>query len=168
MQNDLKWQSQVDYMCTKANRKMFIIRKLKEAGFTQNELICIYKGYIRPVLEYAAPLWHAALTQAQVNQVERIQKRICKIILGFDYNTYAVSLANLDLQPLHTRRLNICKEFASKTHVSGRFSNWFPAPEVRTSMTLRNQRLIKHYKCNTKRFQNSPIPFMTDLINKLK
>ena len=32
-------------MCTKANQKFFTLRKLKESGFSSQELVTIYKGY---------------------------------------------------------------------------------------------------------------------------
>ena len=79
IRDDLKWDGQVENMCTKANQIFFMLRKLKEAGFSSQELVTIYRGYMRPVLEYAAPLWHPGLTQKQVDQVENIQKRVCKL-----------------------------------------------------------------------------------------
>ena len=48
---------------------MFMLRKLKAAGLNSQELLIVYKGYIRPLLEYAAPLWHPGLTKQQVDQV---------------------------------------------------------------------------------------------------
>ncbi|XP_072042855.1 uncharacterized protein [Amphiura filiformis] len=166
IQNDLKWDSQVDSMCTKANRKMFMMRSLKEAGFSPSELLTVYKGYMRPVLEYAAPLWHAGLTQSQVNQVENIQKRVCKHIQGREYISYSKSLADLELDPLCKKKEKICRDFATKTTTSERFSTWFPPAEYRSVMTLRNMRKYKNFKCKTKRFQDSPMPYMADLLNK--
>ena len=54
IQCDLKWDSQVDNILKKAKQKMFMLRKLKAAGFNSQELLIVYKGYIRPLLEYAA------------------------------------------------------------------------------------------------------------------
>ena len=98
IRDDLKCDGQVENMCTKANQKFFMLPKLKEAGFSSQELVTIYKGYMRPVLEYAAPLWHPGLTQKQVDQVENIQKRVCKHILGREYTSYPDSLAELELE----------------------------------------------------------------------
>ena len=65
IRDDLKWDGQVENI--KANQKFFMLRKLKKAGFSSQELVTIYKGYMRPVLEYAAPLWHPGLTKKQVD-----------------------------------------------------------------------------------------------------
>ena len=56
IRDDLKWDGQVENKCTKANQKFFMLRKLKETGFSSQELVTICKGYMRLVLEYAAPL----------------------------------------------------------------------------------------------------------------
>ena len=53
VQNDLKWQSQVDIMIKKANTRLFMLRSLKRFGFDQDELTIVYKSYVRLVLEYA-------------------------------------------------------------------------------------------------------------------
>ena len=59
IQCDFKWDSQVDNILKKANQKRVMLRKLKAAGLNSQELL---KGNIRPLLEYAAPLWHPGLT----------------------------------------------------------------------------------------------------------
>lgn len=55
IQCDLKWDSQNGNILKKANQKMFMLRKLKAAGLNIEELLVAYKGYMRPLLEYAAP-----------------------------------------------------------------------------------------------------------------
>lgn len=52
IEKDLKWEGQVDAMYCKANKKLFMMRKLKEAGLDRAELLTVYKGYIRPCLQY--------------------------------------------------------------------------------------------------------------------
>ncbi|XP_072039184.1 uncharacterized protein [Amphiura filiformis] len=45
IQNNLCWDDQVDSMYVKANRKLFMLRKLKEASLSPEELLLVYKGY---------------------------------------------------------------------------------------------------------------------------
>ncbi|XP_072018247.1 uncharacterized protein [Amphiura filiformis] len=167
IQNNLCWDEQVDSMYAKANRKLFMLRKLKEASLSPEELLLVYKGYIRPVLEYAAPLWHSGLTHNQVAQLEKIQRRVCKYILGRKYTTYADSLATLELHSLSERRQNICKEFALKASTSVRFSHWFPPSKYHSHMTLRRQPKFDSFRCRTNRFQNSPLPFLTNILKAM-
>ena len=52
----------------------------------------MYKGYIRPLLEYSDVIWHSSLTSNQTHPLERVQKRALRIILGTDYISYANAL----------------------------------------------------------------------------
>jgi len=49
-------------------------------GVPQAQLLHFYTGEIRPVLEYAAPVWNHLLTQTQIDQIEAIQRRALRII----------------------------------------------------------------------------------------
>ena len=40
---------------------------------------------IRPITEYAAPLWHSSLTEADNGRLEKLQKRALGMILGTTY-----------------------------------------------------------------------------------
>ena len=55
IRDDLNWDGQVENV-PKPTRNSLMLRILKAAGFSSQELVTIYKGYMRPVLEYAAPL----------------------------------------------------------------------------------------------------------------
>ena len=162
---DLKWEGQVNSMYSKANRKLFMLRKLKEAGLDKEDLLLVYKGYVRPCLEYAAPLWHAGLTQQQANHLEKIQKRVCRCILSFDYTTYTEALVTLDIQSLQDRRIQLCKEFAIKASSSVKFSRWFPCSDFSSRMQLRKRAHFKPYRFKTNRFKNSTLPYLTSLLN---
>jgi len=39
-----------------------------------------YEAVVRPVLEYARPVWHASLTADQTKTLEAVQRRACQII----------------------------------------------------------------------------------------
>ena len=78
LQNDLKWDTQVSNMLVKANRRLFMLRSLKKFGFDKDELLVVYKSYLRPVLEYVAPIWHSGITSKQSYEIERIQKGLAK------------------------------------------------------------------------------------------
>ena len=55
---------------------------LKRFGFNPTELGIIYKGYVRPLLEYGDVVWGSSLTCDHGTTLEKVQKRACKIILG--------------------------------------------------------------------------------------
>ena len=152
-------------MYTKVNRKLFMLRKLKQAGLDKDDLLTVYKGYIRPCIEYAAPLWHAGLTQGQVNHLEKIQKRVCRCILSFNYTNYHEALVTLNLQSLQERRNHLCREFARKASASLKFSRWFTPSDNCSGMQLRKPTKFRPFKIKTNRFKFSPLPYLTNLLN---
>ena len=59
---------------------------------------------MRPILEYACPVWHAGLTKDQSNKLEGIQKRALRVILGDTLLPYQECLVLSGLTTLETRR----------------------------------------------------------------
>ena len=57
MDNDLKWNSHVDYIIKKACKKLYSLRVLRRARVCQSNMLRIYLSSVRPVLEYAVPVW---------------------------------------------------------------------------------------------------------------
>ena len=76
---------------------------LRSHNLPVNDLLAIYKGYVRPVLDYCVPLFNGNLTKEQVNKLERIQKRVCRIIFGKNYSTYREALNVCKLETLENR-----------------------------------------------------------------
>ena len=63
-----------------------MIYQLKRAGINQIDLIRIYVSVIRPVVEYACPVWRMNLPKCVSDNIEIIQKRCLKTIFpGFTY-----------------------------------------------------------------------------------
>ena len=104
IRSDMKWSSNTDNMITKANKKLWILRRLKYLGAKEIDLVDIYTKQIRSIVELAVPAWHGAITIAEQIDLERIQKCAAHIILGEDYDSYRKALLRLDLKTLHNRR----------------------------------------------------------------
>jgi len=47
---------------------------------------------VRPVLEYACPVWHSGLTAGQCNAIENIQKRAIRVIFSDTDGDYEIAL----------------------------------------------------------------------------
>ena len=82
--------------------------QLKRAGISQSDLVTVYLSVVRPVLEYACPVWHTNLQQYLSDNIETIQKRALRCI--FRCASYAEILSNVCLQTLKDRRDCICKK----------------------------------------------------------
>jgi len=70
-----------------------------------DDLYNFYTAVIRPVLEYACPLWHSGLTVAHRNRIEAIEKRFFRII--FDASDYL----GFCTATLHERRDLLSRQF---------------------------------------------------------
>ena len=131
--------------------------------YSIDDLVTVYTSFVRPLLEYACPVWHCAITKTQQSRIERIQKRSLRMILSYQYHTYAQALALTGLQSLHDRREHLCLMFDRKVFQSPSSGKWFlPA---NPSRLLRNNRLCLEPRYRTERYRNSSIPFLTRLLN---
>ena len=86
-----------------------MLYQLKRAGISQSDLVTVYLSVVRPVLEYACPVWHTNLQQYLSDNIESIQKRALKCI--FRGSSYNEILCNVGLQTLKDRRDCICKTY---------------------------------------------------------
>ena len=168
IQADLKWDTQVNHICQNANKRLFILSKLKRFGFNTTELITIYSCYVRPLLEYADVIWHSSLTVKQSLRIERIQKRACKIILGYNkFISYKHALSTCNLEPLSSRRESHCLTFAQSLPSCERTSGLLPLRRKEVhGRSLRNDDEFSRLTMRTERFANSPVPYYIHLLNK--
>ena len=130
---------------------MWILRRMKSFKATQNELRDIYNKQVRSILEYAAVVWHARLTQHITSDIERVQKCAFAIILGKNYDTYENALKSLHMERLCDRRNKLCKTFASKTFKNKKFAQWF-VPDQKETNTRRETTVGKPVQTRTRRF----------------
>ncbi|MPC86129.1 hypothetical protein E2C01_080945 [Portunus trituberculatus] len=72
-------------------------------GTPTDQLKAIYLTFILPRLMYASLVWSSSLTSTQQQQLEDVQKRACRIILGPAYTNYGHALTTLNLSTLASR-----------------------------------------------------------------
>ena len=114
IQNDLKWESHIRNIEKRANAKLYMLRLVRQHELPRDDLITIFIGYIRPIMEYAAPVWSGGITLNQSDRLERIQKRALRIVLRNDYSTYNDALDICGLKSLQDRRKDLCITFFEK------------------------------------------------------
>lgn len=154
LSNDLLWNVHCDYIVKKANKRLYILRVLKKARVGRSQLLTVYCSLIRPILEYAVPVWSSIPDYLSL-KVERVQKRALRIILpGLSYEEL---LHSAGLETLEKRRNDICKKFASDNKLSGPLKKLFNYNRTNISHE-HNLRYIGEPNClnyiNTDRFLN--------------
>ncbi|KAI8484837.1 hypothetical protein Bbelb_374340 [Branchiostoma belcheri] len=104
----------------------YLLCRLRQFNPPVEDLLTTYTCFVRPVLEYAAPLWHPGLTEAQRRKIENIQRRATRIILAKEFTNYKSALETLQLQTLEDRRIALCRRFANNIQASTLYRHWLP------------------------------------------
>ena len=84
-----------------------MLRRLKSLGTPVDELKEVYTSFILPKLIYASPAWSPSLNITQHHQLEKIQKRAFRLILGPAYTDYESVLNTLNLLRLSIKHEEI-------------------------------------------------------------
>ena len=110
--SNLKWNEHIYQVITKARKRLYFLTQLKRAKVGTNELVLFYCTCIRPILEYASPVFHNGLTKYLSNDLEMVQKRAMRII--FPWTSYTDALPLAGLQQLDVRRDELTKNFSKR------------------------------------------------------
>ena len=113
----------------------------------------------------ACQVFHSGLTKKQAGEIENIQKKSLKIILGPLYAGYDEACTLLGAEPLSDRRDTLCLTFIKKAVKRGEYSDFF-IPAGGQTTTRSNNNLLKEYLCNTKRYYNSPLVYLSRVYNQ--
>ena len=147
IQSDLKWHENTRGMVEKANKRLWILRRLVKMGASVEDLLDVYILQIRCVLEYAVPVWQGSISQNEKEDIERVQKTACRIILSSWAISYDQALCTLNLETLEDRRTKLTLKFALKAEKHPKFRNWFVKRNY--PINTRNQ-TQKYQKINAK------------------
>ena len=113
---DLTWNEHIDSTIKKRSQRLYLLLHLRRAGVSPKGLVTMYKAIIRPVLEYAAPVWHTSLPDCLSKNWEQVLRRALRTYFGdSSYNEF---LNAAGLPTLLDRRGKLCKTFYTKINMS--------------------------------------------------
>ena len=95
----LKWNTHASNVCTKTNRTLGFLRR-NLSSYPQDVKEMAYKWFVRPVLEYASPVWDTPGIVVQEG-LEKVQNRAARFVTG-NYNFETGSMTSI-LEDLHKR-----------------------------------------------------------------
>ena len=157
LQEDGTYETNTQKLCQQGYARLSMLSKLKYAGVSKDDLLHLYKQFIRSKLEYCSVLFHSSLTLQQSASLERCQAVCLRVILGED-------VSGLDL--LSDRRLSRCLDFSLKCTKDENTSRFFPKnPNLDLTLEARNREEFIVNFSRTKQYQNSAIPFCQRLLN---
>ena len=141
------------------NLKMRMLHVDSKFMKNKDDLLHIYKAFIRSRLEFSCTVWHSSLTKKNQLDIERVQKSAIKIILKEKYVNYEQALKLVGLESLHERREQLCLRFAKKCLKMENYKKLFPVRKENHT----EKYLVKYM--NTERYMKSAIPAMIRALN---
>ena len=143
---------------------MWFLCRLKALGASTAQLLDALEKQVFSVLWLGAPAWACQLTIAEKRDFDRVAKVALRIIYGDRYDGFENTLLRSQTVKPTARLEKMTKLFATKCYKNSKFTQWFsllPASTVNTTQKL------TEVPYRTDRYQNSPIPHMTNILNNL-
>ena len=155
-QDDLRWNHLIEEMTKKANKRLFLLRECRKANLPKDVVIALYNTKIRPLLEYASPVW-GGLPNYLSEEVQRVQDRSLSII----------GVPRTALPALHERRSTATKrEFEKILKDESDPNNVFVKSAPKNQYNLRFRRSTYIEMLGTDRHQRSFTPRAHKLCGK--
>ena len=145
--DNLKWNNHIESVC-KISTRLYFLRQLKRAKLPPKDVTCV-----RPVAEYACEVFHDSLPKYLSDDLERMQRRACKIILP--EHGYKDSLNVLNIPQLNDRRQNLTTKLFEKivNDTNDKLHCLLP-PSNASEVFLRERRKFQLPHWRTIRFRN--------------
>ena len=148
----------------KVRSRLWGLENLRTSGMGQDDLLFVYKTSVRPIADFASPVYHPMLTGKLSGELERLQRRAVKTIFGHEKH-YRDALQEGLIESLQDRRQTLTENFARKAARNERFmERWFPVRR-NENYELRNPEKYHIPKTRTDRMKTSPIYNMRRILN---
>ena len=164
--SDLKWNKNTDQLVKDANKRMRILHQASKFSRNLQDLLVIYKAFVRSKLEQSASVWHSSLSRSNVDDLERVQKSALRVILKDKYHDYKGALLQLNIESLFDRNESLCLKFARKGLKLDKFKRMFPIQKPEHAMEKRKTNKYIENGARTERYLKSSIPSMQRLLNR--
>ena len=141
-----------------------MLRNLIQFPFQIQDLVLIYCQYIRVILEFNSNVWFSTITKEECEDIERVQKNVCKLLLGNEYLDYPDALEKLKLESLEDRRIKLAKKFAKGCTKLDEMKDLFKI-QTKTKYDMRSSAEYNVKFAAKTRLYNSSIPTMQRMLN---
>ena len=166
VQSDLRWQSQVNQMISRASKTTWVLRRMMTLGVDRKTLVDFWRSEGRVHLEMAVPVWHSSLTLAQRKSLERCQRVAMAAIVGYWAPSLTAQLSELGLERLEARRKRLVARFAVATATKSRHRDIFTVAQVNRPRRCKRSLYYREPRARTAAYHMSAVPYMTRLLNR--
>ena len=129
-------------------------------------LINVYCSLIRPCFDYASVVYHSMLTASQLEILERQQKKILRVIYGWELS-YQDALVRANIERLNLRRQGFVERFVLRLSKNPRFLDWLPQNDSGTYELRRSQK-YQELPFRTERLRCAPLYSFRRVLNFLE
>jgi hypothetical protein len=167
LEEDGSWEKNTKELCKKAYARLGMLTKLKYAGVSVEELVELYKMFIRSRLEFCSVAYHSGLTQKQSDSLERCEAVCLRVILQESYVSHEAACEMLGLERLTERRQARCLSFGLKALKHPQNQRMFPRnPSIdNATMDIRTREPFAVNFGRTEAYRRSTIPYCQRLLN---
>ena len=135
---------------------------MKKFGFTEEELAKVFRMIVRPVFDHCCVVYHSFLTDAQDEELDRLQNHALRYIYGKDLS-YKKMREKAGVTTLRARREELCDKFSAKCLKSDRFRAWFPE-KISARSTRKTEKYLESF-ARCERLKRSPLFYMRRRLN---
>lgn len=162
--SDLSWYANTEMLVKKAYQRMLMLHKLYSFHVGDEEMVTIYILYVRSILEQSCQVWHYSITEEEKQDLERVQKVACKVILNSEYTDYEEALKVLGLDTLSKRRDKLSLKFAKRSLKYEQTRDMFPLNGESVEIRYKEKYHVQHAKGG--RLLKSAIPQLQRALNE--
>ena len=106
---NLLWNEQFNHISKKLSTNLWLLSKIR-SYLTSKHRLLFYNAYVKPHIEYCSAVW-CNTSNSNINKINKLQRRACKLILAKDYNGLEASLKQLDISLFFSTKLRLCLKF---------------------------------------------------------
>ena len=168
LDNKLTFDHHINEKITKATKGISLIKRLHRY-LPRKSLLCIYKSYVRPHLDYADVIYDQPHNDFFCRKIESVQYNAALAITGAIKGSSRERLyQELGLESLSDRRWYHRQIYFFKI-ISGISPNYLHAmlPMKQFSRNQERGNLFRNFRTNTEYYKNSFFPYCVDEWNKL-
>ena len=171
MRTDLKTISNTDYIVKRAWKRMWVIRRLKSMGASEDNLLKVLRAQVLSVLQFATPAWSTLLTVLEKARIESVLKTGLYLVYGERYQNFNWALKEAQMCTLEEQRTKMLKNFTKHCLKNSKFNKWFMKTEQEDTqgvVTRQRKLTYKPVYSRTNAYARSAIPQMVRIANSLK
>ena len=145
---------------------MWVVRRLKALGATEQELLNVLRAQVLSVLQFATPAWSTLITGQESNRIESVLRTGLYLVYGERFQSFSWALREAKMSSMKQQRRKFFEKFTRDCISSRKFRNWFVRTEENSGPFTRKQKpLFKPVLGRTQGFLRSAIPQMVKLAN---